>query len=154
MSVSLVAPPRFGPTIRQVSEALGGRSEQISQICVVWGKAVALSRYQLLLGCQFPKISYHFNESAALPLFSGACFRWFFRIWCLSRRRDLFTQYASAQADVKFRDGGHAGNSASEFVITPSLRGRVRTQLDYHTPAISSSADLRRDGGWREQRVV
>jgi hypothetical protein len=28
------------------SEALGGRSEEISQICVVWGKAVALSRLE------------------------------------------------------------------------------------------------------------
>ncbi len=27
--------------------SLGGRSEEISQICVVWGKAVALSRYHL-----------------------------------------------------------------------------------------------------------
>ena len=26
--------------------SLGGRSEKISQICVVWGKAVAVSRYQ------------------------------------------------------------------------------------------------------------
>ena len=26
--------------------SLGGRSEEISQICVVWGKAVAVSRYQ------------------------------------------------------------------------------------------------------------
>ena len=25
---------------------LGGRSEEISQVCVVWGKAVAVSRYQ------------------------------------------------------------------------------------------------------------
>jgi hypothetical protein len=29
------------------SPSLGGRSEEISQICVVWGKAVALSRYQI-----------------------------------------------------------------------------------------------------------
>jgi len=42
----MVACPRFEPTIRQVSEALGGRSEEISQIRVVWGKAVALSRLE------------------------------------------------------------------------------------------------------------
>ncbi len=39
--------PDFEPTARQVSEILGGRSEEISQIWVVWGKAVAVSRYQL-----------------------------------------------------------------------------------------------------------
>ena len=27
--------------------SLGGRSEEISQVCVVWGKAVAVSRYHL-----------------------------------------------------------------------------------------------------------
>src|SRR5205823_8401193 len=31
---------------RLVSETLGGRSEEISQICVMWGKAVAVFRYQ------------------------------------------------------------------------------------------------------------
>ena len=29
-----------------VSGILGGRSEEVSQICVMWGKAVAVSRYQ------------------------------------------------------------------------------------------------------------
>jgi hypothetical protein len=38
--------PRFEPIPRQFSEALGGRSKKISQICVVWGKAVALSRLE------------------------------------------------------------------------------------------------------------
>jgi hypothetical protein len=41
-----LAGPRFEPTIRQAPEALGGRSEEISKICVVWGNAVAVSRYQ------------------------------------------------------------------------------------------------------------
>ena len=31
----------------RISETLGGRSEEISQVCVVWGKAVALSRYHV-----------------------------------------------------------------------------------------------------------
>jgi hypothetical protein len=53
-------PPRLATTIKtrfgrktfafspfcQGSETLGGRSKGISQVCVVWGKAVAVSRYQ------------------------------------------------------------------------------------------------------------
>jgi len=31
----------------RISQTLGGRSEEISQVCVVWGKAVALSRYHV-----------------------------------------------------------------------------------------------------------
>jgi hypothetical protein len=33
--------------IPQASKVLGGRSEKISQVCVVWGKAVAVCRYHL-----------------------------------------------------------------------------------------------------------
>ena len=42
-----LAGPRFEPTTRQDPEALGGRPEKISQICVVWGKTVTISRYHL-----------------------------------------------------------------------------------------------------------
>ena len=57
--------------------SLGGRSEAISQICVVWGKAIAVSHYQL-----FP----HFSNCGRAPAFGmrripsalrrRSCFRW------------------------------------------------------------------------------
>jgi hypothetical protein len=45
VSVSVVACPRFEPVFDKFL-SLGGRLEKISQICVVWGKAVAVSRLE------------------------------------------------------------------------------------------------------------
>jgi Uncharacterized protein conserved in bacteria (DUF2130) len=51
--------------------SLGGRSEEISQICVVWGKAVAVSRYQLYRGYHLAKIINENNDPSALAPNAG-----------------------------------------------------------------------------------
>jgi hypothetical protein len=65
----------------RISETLGGRSEEISQVCVVWGKAVALSRLEPP-ECAV-RSDRHFRPIAKLP-----SFRW--RLPTLSEPANLF----------------------------------------------------------------
>ena len=151
--MSIFGSARFESIPRQVSRASSGRSEKISQISVVWGKAVALSRYH---GSRVPTPDYGLVRRRSLNS-GGVCIAGCQNDW----PRATFTDRARSMPSLRkvlasprsqqrhaFQFPGALKSQPSIIVIRNPLNGPVRSKAT--SPSTTRRAPVISRLGWLE----